>query len=239
MENIFRIVNQTETEAEITIYGQIGEPWWFEDEEDYMGLKRFKKIMDKIKNVNSFTIRINSPGGSVFDGIGIYNLIKAHKASTKKIIIDGMAASIASVIALAGTELVMGEGTMIMIHNPATCVCGEAKDMRKAADILDSVRDQIVSIYVARTNLEKDKLVQMMEDETWFGAEEAIEWGFADSVTSDAENFDAAACANISWIKNAPKQKEIDNKLVAKQNREAYEASVDLQKEIRNFLAHR
>lgn len=139
----------------------------------------FSRELD-FANGDDIEVRLNSPGGDVFEGITIYNMLKSY-AGNVKVIVDGLAASIASVIALGGDEIVMNEGSFFMIHNPWSGVMGESEDFRKQADILDSIRNQILGIYQNATGLGTDELIDMMNEETWLTAEEAIELGFANS----------------------------------------------------------
>lgn len=128
-------------------------------------------------------IRINSPGGSVFQGWAIHNALKEYTG--KKIIhIDGVAASMASVVALAGDEVHMSENALFMIHNPSSQTQGSASELRKEADLLDKIKTVMVESYHKKTGLEKNKLVEMLDAETWFDANEAKESKFIDTVKS-------------------------------------------------------
>ena len=129
-------------------------------------------------NGDNIEVRLNSPGGDVFEGITIYNMLKSYEGNVK-VIVDGLAASIASVIALGGDEVIMNEGSFFMIHNPWSGMMGESNDFRKQADILDSIRDQMLGIYQNATGLSTEELTEMMDSETWLSSEEAIELGFA------------------------------------------------------------
>lgn len=170
--------NDLTSEGEIRIYGEIAEvSWW-----DTIGSKQFNEDLDKISDVNTLIIRINSPGGEVFAGIAIYNSIKHHKAVNKKIYIDGIAASIASVIAMAGTEIIMAVNSLMMIHNPSSIVWGTADEMRTRADALDKMRDSLVATYQERTNLSSEEIIEMLNNETWLNAEEALEKGFITTI---------------------------------------------------------
>jgi ATP-dependent protease ClpP protease subunit len=126
-------------------------------------------------------LRVNSPGGIVFDGLAIYQALAAHPA---KIIayVDGWAASIASVIIMAADEIKIGEAAQIMIHSPWSYVIGPADDMRKEADILDSLEAAIVDVYVARTGGNRKEIAGWVKDETWFKGQAAVDSGFADEV---------------------------------------------------------
>jgi len=161
--------------AEIRIYDYIGEDW-------YGNGCSAKKVADDLKaigEVDDILVRINSPGGSVFDGIAIYNQLKTHGAKVT-VVVEGIAASAASIIAMAGDVVQMGTATKIMIHNPWTIAYGEAKDFRKTADTLDEIRSGMLEAYAERTGLDRKELAQMCDDETWMGPDAAIEKGFAD-----------------------------------------------------------
>lgn len=126
-------------------------------------------------------IRINSPGGSVFQGWGIFNALNEYKG--KKIIhIDGIAASMASVVALAGDEIYMSENSLFMIHNPSSHTRGSASDLRKEADLLDKIKVVMVDSYHKKTGLAKVNLEKMLDDETWFTAQEAKDNKFINAV---------------------------------------------------------
>ncbi len=139
--------------------------------------RTFKARLDQVK-AKEIDVYINSPGGGVFEGVTIYNLLAGHPARIT-VHIQGLAASIASVIALAGEEVNMAENAMMMIHNPSTIVWGEAADMRKAAEVLDRIKDAILNTYVSRTGLDRQELARAMDAETWYSADEAVKQGFA------------------------------------------------------------
>lgn len=139
-----------------------------------------QSIIDQIEasNASKLNIRINSGGGSVWEGLTIYNYLKSYKGR-KRVIVDGIAASIASIIAMAGDTIEMGEGTLLMIHDPLQGVIGNAEELRQAAEFLDMVGGELANIYVNRTGLAKDKVLEMMHAETFLTASEAVEMGFA------------------------------------------------------------
>lgn len=138
-------------------------------------------------------VHINSPGGNIYDGIAIYNMLKAHPGRVT-VRIDGLAASMASIVAMAGDEIVIPENAMIMIHNPSGLAAGGADDMRDYADLLDKWRDSMVAIYAERTKLPESVIVQAMQETTWYNGREAVEMGFADRL---AESVRLAACADL------------------------------------------
>lgn len=171
-------VNAIEGNAvELLIYGVIGWP------KEYGGVEAqdVAEALGQHSNPETVYVRINSPGGYVFDGIAIYNLLVRHKARVV-VTVDGIAASIASVIAMAGDEVRMSINALMMIHDPWSIALGSAEDMRREADLLDKLKAQIVRTYETRSNLSAEQISQMMSDETWLDAEECVENGFADLV---------------------------------------------------------
>jgi ATP-dependent Clp protease, protease subunit len=196
------IVNKaTETEpenVELRIEGDIvddDEIWiyeWFE--EPATAPNAFKNELNQFKG-KDITVWIDSYGGSVFAAAGIYNALKEHdgKITVK---IDGKAMSAASVIAMAGDEILMSPVAVMMIHNPLTYAYGNMHDLRKVADVLDTVKDSIVNAYVTKTGRSRDRISQMMDDETWMSANVAVKEGFADGIlyqendtVNDVQNF--------------------------------------------------
>ncbi|MEZ4376221.1 MAG: ATP-dependent Clp protease proteolytic subunit [Polyangiaceae bacterium] len=140
------------------------------------------------------TVRINSPGGSVFDGFSIYNALRRHEGEVT-VEIDGIAASAASVIAMAGDVVRIASNATLMIHEPSAFVDGTAVDLRSVADRLDKIREDILDIYEERTGRPREQLAQMVADETWIDAEQAIALGFADEISGEAE---VTASANFA-----------------------------------------
>lgn len=134
-------------------------------------------------NGDDVELRVNSPGGDVFEGVAIYNMLRNYSGNVR-VVVDGLAASIASIIALGGDEIVMNQGSFFMIHNPWSGAMGEANDFRKQADVLDSIRDQLLGIYQKATGMDEEEIIAMMDAETWLTAEQAIEMGFATSQES-------------------------------------------------------
>lgn len=164
-----------------------------------------KSVHDALKDMDGdVTVRINSPGGDVFQGASIYNLLNQYDRGEVHTVIDGLAASAASVIAMAGKTTIAKNG-LFMIHNPWTFAMGEAKDMTKTAELLDKVKDSIITTYESKATTDRDAISQLMDDETWFDAEGAVANGFVDEVEGEAESI--AACA-VPWIQNQPERVE-------------------------------
>lgn len=180
----FRILAKSAGEAEILIYEDVGEGFF-----GGVSAKQFAGELKALGDVATINLRINSYGGDVFDGLAIYRQLADHKA---KIIvhIDGVAASIASVIAMAGDDIRIAEAGFIMIHDAWGLAIGTAADMREVADRLDTITGAIGDVYSARTKRKADDVRKWMADEKWFTATEALDSGFA---TEIVENMRAAA----------------------------------------------
>ncbi len=176
--------------AEISIFGDIGMSWWG----DSITAADFKKDFDAIKNKASIKVLINSPGGDVFDGIAIYNIIASERAKVSVEVL-ALAASAASIIALAGSSLKIDTGGFFMIHNPWTWAAGSADDLRESADLLDKIGGELVNIYEAQSDLSAKEIKDFMDEDKWFTADEAIEAGFADE---SVEHEAVAASVSIN-----------------------------------------
>lgn len=144
-------------------------------------VKALKTKLEEYGDIKKLNIHINSRGGIVFEGIAIYNLLKQHN-SHKTVYIDGLAASIASVIAMAGDEVIIADTAMMMIHPPYTYAMGNAEELRKEAETLDKITDSIKQAYLKKSagKLSEEKLDQLISEESWLNAKECIEYGFAD-----------------------------------------------------------
>lgn len=176
----FACDNETQTRT-LTINGVIAEEAWFDNE---VAPKEFRDELNA--GQGDITVVINSPGGDFFAGTEIYNMLLDYpgKVTVK---IDALAASAASIIAMAGDSIIMSPVSMIMIHNPATLAYGQADDMQKAIDMLNAVKESIINAYMQKTHLTHDQLAEMMSNETWLDANKAKELGFCDQIV-DREN---------------------------------------------------
>ena len=168
------ITNKGGGKAEICLYDEI-------DAFFGVGAKEFKKQLDALGEVDEITLRINSPGGSVWEGMTVLAMLNAHPA---KIItrVEGLAASMASVVAMAGDAIEMPENAFMMIHNPADIAWGDAEEIRKTAEILDQVKDALVNIYARRTGRTATEIAAWMDDETWMDGPTCKERGFCTAV---------------------------------------------------------
>ena len=178
--NFVVVHDEVKKESTLTIYGIIGDSWW----DDSTSAADVDEAL-KEAGSNDLIVRLNSPGGDVFDGIAIYNRLQNHVGNVK-IYVDGWACSAASVISMAADELIMGAGAMIMIHEASTIVWGTKKDFRKEADLLEKIEDGIVDIYMIKAKVSREEIQRMMDEETWFSANEAVEIGFATSTASSS-----------------------------------------------------
>ena len=163
-------------ERTLFLNGTIAEESWFDDD---VTPQLFR---DELNAGNGdITVWINSPGGDCVAAAQIYNMLMNYKGNVT-IKIDGIAASAASVIAMAGTKVIMSPVSMMMIHNPATAAFGDSADMQKAIAMLDEVKESIINAYEIKTGLSRAKLSHLMDAETWMDANSAVEMGFADEV---------------------------------------------------------
>ena len=169
-----------------------------------------KDFISEIKNYKKrpMNLHINCVGGDVFEGMAIYNVLKKREYKTT-VYIEGIAASMGSVIALAADEIIMAENSLFMIHNAWGGAMGESKELKKTASLLEKISNEIANIYIKKTKLPYDKVKEMMDEETWLNADEALELGFIDSI-SDA--IKVAAKYDVSKFKNITNE-EIASKL--------------------------
>lgn len=202
--------NWVKNEEGRTLYfdGYIAQDSWFDDD---ITPKQFKSELTN--SDGDIVVWLNSPGGDVFAASQIYNMLKEYNGKVT-VKIDGIAASAASVIAMAGSEILMSPVAMMMIHNPATVIFGEASDFQSGIEMLSEVKESIINAYEQKTSLPRNKISKMMDSETWFSAQKAVELGFADKVlyedgeeVTDGFIFDKVTVTN-SLMRKIPKVKE-------------------------------
>jgi len=185
--------NQTDEKQDVErvleLYGTIAEESWFDDD---VTPAMFKEEL--FRGNGPITIWINSPGGDCIAASQIYSMLMDYKSDIT-VKIDGIAASAASVIAMAGTNVLMAPTALMMIHNPATIVVGDHEDMQKAMDMLGEVKESIINAYEIKTGQSRTKLSHLMDSETWMNANKAIEYGFADDVLKDEKLTDITVSA--------------------------------------------
>lgn len=192
--------------ADVLIYDQIGRSFFDEG----VTAKAFAENLRTFKGVKTINVRINSPGGNVFDATAIFNTLRNHGA---KVIahIEGAALSAASLIAMAGDEIRMAANGFLMIHDPSSVARGRAEDMRKHAEMLDRVKATLVATYATRTKQPSDVIAKMMSDETWLSAEDAKAKGFADTISGASPvvaAFDPEQFTNVPQELRVALQKE-------------------------------
>lgn len=170
-----------DVERVLSLNGTIAEDSWFDDD---VTPQMFKDELNA--GGGNITVWINSPGGDCVAAAQIYNMLTDYKGNVT-VKIDGIAASAASVIAMAGDTVLMSPVSMLMIHNPATIAFGDHAEMAKAIEMLDSVKESIINAYVVKTGLSRSKLSHLMDAETWMDANKAVELGFADDIMTRAK----------------------------------------------------
>lgn len=201
----FEVVAKADsTDVEIFLYDHIVSS---EDEADWWGgvaPESFVKAVYAVDPGSKIHLRINSPGGSVFAARAMEQALRDHKGGVI-VHIDGLAASAATFIAMAGEEVIMGKGAMFMIHKAWTGMWGNANDLRKEADLLDKIDGTLAETYASKTGKEVAQISEWMAEETWFTADEALEHGFATSIANTDAKANAKAMAwNLSAYANAP-----------------------------------
>ena len=180
-KTIWNIVKNDDKNAELMLYGDIAESFWG----DTISAKEVTEYLADL-DVENINVYINSNGGVVDTAIAINNALRRHKA--KVIVnIDGIAASAATLITCAGDTVRMPKNALFMIHNPSTIAMGDSEEMRKQADVLEKYKNTITETYLQKVNIDKEKLSELMDNETWLNAEEALEYGFIDEIIENAD----------------------------------------------------
>ncbi len=207
-ENWYKMEMQANGTPTIFLYDVIGGSFFDEGTQASAFAKEFKAITDK--NPKNIHVRINSPGGRVTDGTAIFSLLSEHKDKIT-VFVDGIAASIAALIAMAGNKRIMAKSALFMIHNPSGCACGNSEDMRAMADLMDKVAGQLLDRLTEASGGDREQIEAQMHAQTWFDAQEAVDAGFAHEI-SDMEAV-AFASANAEprmlaqALKGMPKPK--------------------------------
>lgn len=191
----FRMQAKEDQTVDIYIYDEIG-GWG-------ISARRFTEDLISLGNLSHINLHIHSPGGEVFDGIAIYNQLKNHSA-TITVFIDGLAASMASVIAMVGDTVIMPKNAMMMIHKPWGVSWGDANDMREYADLLDKLENVLIPAYVAKTGKTTEEITAMLEQETWLDGDECVEHGFADKVIEPVKAMASLTSKRIEEFSSMP-----------------------------------
>ena len=194
-KNFYNLSKNDGKKAELMIYGEIGSGWFSE-----ITGETINEELKLIGDVEEIDVRIHSPGGSVFEGVAIYNALKNHKAKIN-VIIDGYCASIATVIAMAGDTIVMGLGTIFMVHNPLTFIQGNADELTKMAETLNVLGENMIDIYMTKFNGTRAEMKAMMDAETWLDPQSALDKGFINQIGKFKMKDDIVAL-DMSHFKN-------------------------------------
>lgn len=196
---------ENENEHILVLNGTIAEESWFDDD---VTPRLFKSELEK--HQGDITVWLNSPGGDCIAAAQIYNMLMAHKGEVV-IKIDGIAASAASVIAMAGTKVLMSPVSMLMIHNPMTMAFGDREHMKQAMTMLDEVKESIMNAYEIKTGLTRQKLSNMMDSETWMNVHKAVELGFCDGLL-ERENSELS----VPMVSDSYSKVVVENSLLQK-----------------------
>lgn len=202
-KTFWKFVKNESNQSELILEGVVASESWYGDE---VTPKQFRDELNEHRG--DLTVRVNSPGGDVYAGIQIYNMLKDHDGQIT-VVVDALAASIASVIAMAGDKIVMNTGSQMMIHKPWTMAIGDSDDMRETADYLEKVGDSIIPIYASRTGKTKEEISALLEGDYWMNADEAVEMGFADEAIEGKTRLSDSirnALRNITEVENAVMQ---------------------------------
>jgi ATP-dependent Clp protease protease subunit len=203
--------------GEIWLYDAVGSGGFFSDG---ITARQFERELTALGKVDTINLRINSPGGDVFDGVAIFNQLQRHPARIV-VDVDGIAASIASIIAMAGDSINIAGNAMMMIHNPQGMAFGDQREMQRVAALLDTIAGTMADTYVARTGAKRADILGWMDDETWLTSEQAVAYGFADGVTAPQH---VSACFDLlAHFRNTPR-----NLRAAAQASDAAQAATDV-----------
>lgn len=200
----WEIKASAENSVDVFLYGEIVPDGWQWEETDTAAID-FKKALDEAGNVQTINLHVNSPGGSVYEGLAIHNMLKQHKAKVTAFI-DGMAASIASLIVMAADTIYMPSNAMMMVHSPLRSIYGHANDLREAADMLDKTGESMKQSYLHHggEKLTVDKITELFSKDSWLSAQDCFDIGLADEIE---EPVQMAACVSRQWLskfKNVP-----------------------------------
>ena len=210
-----------EEERTLVLNGEISDETWYGDE---VTPALFAKELNA--GSGNITVWINSPGGDVYAAAQIYNMLMEYKGDVT-VKVDALAASAASVIAMAGTTVLMSPPSLMMIHNPITVAIGDSKEMQKAGEMLNEVKEGIMNAYEIKTGMDRKRISHLMDAESWFNAKKAVELGFADGILhekEDTEESEDAAMEGMMFSRTA-----VTNSLLTKLIPKKPEAKVPIE----------
>jgi ATP-dependent Clp protease protease subunit len=217
-EKILRIKNKNNNSAELLLYGDIlsRDLWWLE--ENYISPQKVIEELKEIGDIDTLDVRINSDGGDLISAQAILSGLKRFDA-TVNVYIDGIAASAATIIAMAGDKIIIPSNALMMVHNPLVEVYGNADELRELADRLETLRESMIAAYMKKINISEEELIELLDNETFLTADDCVEKGFADEIESEKI---AASISNNQLIMNGIKHNlnkfKQPDKLVAKYN---------------------
>lgn len=217
---------ESSTHAVMELYGTVGGDWFGEGILAKDVISQLKELPASIKTLD---LHLNSPGGSVFEGMAIYNRLKEYSKKVKITAhVDALSASIASVIMLAANEIQMSDTGFVMIHKPWVMAAGNSDELEKTIGLLDDIENQMITLYAKKTKLSRIEIKDLLTKETWMDAAMALDLGFIDKKKEDEQKKKMAACIspNMGWLKNAP-QKLVTQDAIAKKAVEELRAKVD------------
>ena len=203
-KKFYSFEKKSETAADLYIYGDITSHKWDESDTSAWG---FKQELEELGEISELNVHINSYGGETFQGLAIYNLLKQHKAQIN-VYVDGIAASSASIIAMAADKVYMPKTALMMIHNCWLLAIGNAKELRKTADDMDKIAVAYKEAYLSKINITEEKLDKLLDEETYLTADECIEMGFADEIIELKTNSSINQNANMCLYKLVSKLKQ-------------------------------
>ena len=211
-KKFYSFENKTDSSADLYIFGDITSYEWDESDVSAWG---FKKELDDLGEISELNVHINSYGGETFQGLAIYNQLKQHKAHIN-VYIDGIAASSASIIAMAGDKIYMPKTALMVIHNCWLWTVGNSKELRKTADDMDKIAVAYKEAYLSKVNITEENLDKLLDEETYLTADECIEMGFADEMIDLKTNSSINQNANMCLFKlvNKLKQQEQEKTVV-------------------------
>lgn len=217
MRKFWNWTNNENGDSVLRIKGTIAEESWIEDE---ITPKQFKsELMSQSGNI---IVWLNSPGGDVIAAARIYNMLMEHQGNVT-VKIDGIAASAASVVAMSGTKVLMSPVSTMMIHNPMASAFGDTEEMQRAISMLEEIKESIINAYALKTGLSRTKLSHMMDEETWFNAQKAVELGFADGILYSDDQAEYEVSDGLMFSQ-AKLEKSIINKLSKKESKTSIES---------------
>lgn len=209
-----KIKQLAENSADLYLYGDIADYWW---DDEANSAKCLKDKLAELNNVTEINLHINSLGGDVIEGIAMFNLLKQHPAKIN-VYVDGFACSIASVIAMSGDTIYMPKNAYMMIHNCWTYAGGNAKELRKTADDLEKIMEGSIESYLSKVNISREKLIELLDEETYLTAQECYDMGFADVLMPISDKIEQSATQSI--VQLVRQNKEYKQKLEQQNNRQ-------------------